>query len=92
MKRCKFVAEHVAQATEEVVFDMLMSGAVILMSGAVISDATCKRLGLGVLIGPNAFILHCKELAKRHTDCHTVSTAVPMTTRRKPDPDEPCLN
>ena len=85
MKRCKFVAEHVAQATEEVVFDMLMSG-------AVISDATCKRLGLGVLIGPNAFILHCKELAKRHTDCHTVSTAVPMTTRRKPDPDEPCLN
>lgn len=85
MEHCQKVAEHIASGAERLAFDMLMAG-------ACCAEGTSKTLGIGILIASNELILQAKEAVLKDAEILTISKDVPMMTRVKADPDEPCLN
>lgn len=85
MERCQKVAEHIAAGAEQLAFDMLMAR-------ACCAHGLSKTLGIGVLIASNELIRQAKEAVLKDTKILTISKDVPMMTRIKADPDEPCLN
>ncbi len=85
LRECKRAAEHMADATEQLVFDMLVKG-------GVTADTISPSLGMGVLVGPASFIKYAKAAVLKGTGLQTISRAVPWKTQPRRDPDEPCQN
>lgn len=83
--KCKRAAEHIADATEQLVFEMLVQG-------GVTADTISPSLGLGVFVGPAYMIAFAKTAVLAATGLDTVQEGVTWHTSPRADPDEPCRN
>ena len=84
LKQCQLTAEHMAQATEALVFRMLTEG-------GVSADTISPTVGMGILVGPAHVITLAKAYALRTTGMTTQPQKIAMRTQpqRRVLDDEP---